>query len=165
MIQETALSLFYQRYMAYFSGCIFGLIKGKVSPKLLQAQKEFLAATQDVLNYPDFDESDALIESIAQLTQSIHQLVKTGFSSEIRGELHHPLEDLLNRNIAYLNSLDPRAKNDPILFALEDEIESISEIQRECEIELPEDAAALSSLLANLKDLALCMHSLGSLSQ
>jgi len=165
MIKQEALGDFYQSYISYFSGCIFGLIKGRVTPKLNQAQIDFLKATQALINYSDFDESDALIESIAQLTQAIHQIIKHGFRADVRGALHHPLEDLLNMTIAYLNSLDPEAKNDPILLALEDEIESITEIQRECEIELPEDAAALSTLLANLKDLALCIHSLGSLSQ
>ena len=162
--QKDALGLFYPSYIKYLSACIFALTTRKNTIRLQQAREIFLDAVDKLLNSKKFDELDALIESISQLTQSIHQLAKTGFSSEVRGMIHDPLEDILNTSIRYLNSLDPKAKNDPILFVLESEIESLYEVQLECEDEeFIEDAEALSTLLSHIKDLTLCLHSLGSI--
>lgn len=160
--KQDSVRLFYQTYIQYFSACIFSLITRKNNQKLTQSRYAFLAAA-DTLRHPkNFTDSDALIESIAQLTQSIHQLVKTGFSSPVRGSLCHPLEDLLNNTVAYLNSLDPSVKNDPIIFVLEDEMEALYEIQLECQEELPDDAEALGALLSHLQDLTACLHSLSA---
>ncbi len=159
---KEATGLFYQAYIRYFSACIFALITHKNSSRLSQARASFLESVEQVKHPKIFDDSDALIESISQLTQSIHQLVKTGFSAEVRGSICHPLEDLLNNSVDYLNSLDPRVKNDPIIFVLEDEMEALYEIQLECEDELPDDAEALGTLLTHLQDLTSCLHSLSS---
>ena len=153
-------NMYYQSYMGYMAAIVHSLLTHKNAPMLSQASADFEAVIAQTINLKKFKDDELLFESLSQLTFSLHQLVKSGFSSEVRGMLHHPLEDILNHIIHYLKSLDDVAMNDPMLFIIEDEIDVIEDVRDECVRRYPRDAHALTVFLAHLKDMAMCLHSL-----
>lgn len=158
---NTALkNTYYQNYLAYMTAIMHGFITHNDYQMLSKAARDFEIAVDDVIDLKNFGEDELLLESMSQLTFGLHQLAKSGFSADVRGMLHHPLEDILNHIVHYLGSLDQVAQNDPMLFIIEDEIDSIEDIRNECITSHPRDAHALSVLLCHLKDMAMCLHSL-----
>ena len=159
MINGKQLPNFYNAYIDYLSACVHALITHKVSPILHRKQMEFEEAAYSISKLSKYDDDDMLVGSLTQLTLSLHQLARNGFCSEVRGMIHHPLEDMLSSIIRYIHSLDPTASNDPMICILEDEIDALLEIQHECIEEAPQDAGNLALMLSHLKDIALCLHS------
>lgn len=151
---------YFESYLTYLTAIVHSLITHKNNELLGKAARDFEEAMSETIDIKHFSNDDLLLESLGQLTFSLHQLVKSGFQAEVRGMLHHPMEDILNHVLHYLQSLDDVAQNDPMLFIIENEIDAIEELREECMTEYPRDAHALTVLLSHLKDMAMCLHAI-----
>lgn len=159
-MNEIKLRSFYDSYIDYLSSCVHALITHRNSKRLQSAKLAMEDAAHDIISLKRYNDTDMLFSSMLQLSLSIHQITRTGFSPEVRGMLHHPLEDMLGNIIQFVNSIDAKACNDPMICILEDQIDALSEIHHESLSEAPQDAGNIALLLCHLKDMALCLHCL-----
>lgn len=164
-MEAKQLDTFYNAYLSYLSASVHALITNRQSKKLQQGKLEFEQAANDLIDLKRYDENDMLVASLMQLTLSVHQVTRTGFCSEVRGMIHHPLEDMLGNIVQFINSFDVSASNDPMMCILEDQIDALSEIHHECVTEAPQDAGNVALLLCHLKDMSLCLHCLSHLQE